>query len=146
DLGADGIEYDGARIVVGTQLVQYETRVSLLIIEIELLSAPRLHGRSIVPNLITLLLGWWAVPWGPWHTVRAVLQNTRGGRTLIVEDLLAALAVPAAPEASWWRRLLALDSGDLVQIALNIAVATILLALVGSIAVAVVAAQLHGPG
>ncbi len=30
-------------------------------------------------NLLTWITGWWAVPFGPWHTVLALWNNARGG-------------------------------------------------------------------
>ena len=31
-------------------------------------------------SLITLLLGWWGIPWGPIRTVQALYINLRGGQ------------------------------------------------------------------
>jgi hypothetical protein len=29
---------------------------------------------------VTWLLGWWGIPWGPFYTLQALVQNLRGGR------------------------------------------------------------------
>jgi len=38
-------------------------------------------------TLITLLVGWWGIPWGPINTVRTLWTNFHGG-----EDVTAAVA------------------------------------------------------
>jgi hypothetical protein len=38
-------------------------------------------------TLLTLLAGWWGIPWGPIHSVRALWTNLRGG-----EDVTAVVA------------------------------------------------------
>lgn len=146
ELVASGIEYDRMRLTARSTLVQYEVRVSLLLVELTLFTAPRVSGRSLAPNLVTLLLGWWAIPWGPIHTVHTVVQNARGGRTCTVQELLAALARPAKPNVPWWRRFLALDSGDNVQIIMNVTLALVFAGLLGLIAFAIVVANLPHPG
>ena len=60
-------------------------------------------------------------------------------------QLLAAMAQPPAPEAAWWRRALALDTGDRARIFANVAVAVVLAVLVDLTGLAVVAAQLAHP-
>ena len=30
-------------------------------------------------SFITLLVGWWGIPWGPIYTVQAITQNVKGG-------------------------------------------------------------------
>lgn len=145
ELGAGGIEHGGVRLMAGTPLVQYQTKVSLLIVGVTLTTAPRLHGRAIVPSLVTLLFGWWEIPWGPVHTVRILLQNARGGRTITAQELLAEVSRPPAPKEIWWRRTLALDSGSTLQIVLNVLVAGVLL-LVGGLLIAATIASLLRPG
>jgi hypothetical protein len=38
-------------------------------------------------TLMTLVVGWWGIPWGPINTVRSVWTNFKGG-----EDVTAAIA------------------------------------------------------
>jgi hypothetical protein len=70
--------------------------------------------------------------------VRAVAGNLRGGRSRNVGALLTALAMPSPRKAPWWRRALALDSGSVVQIAGNAAIALVLGVLVAMILYATV--------
>ncbi|MBD1908886.1 hypothetical protein H6F53_25930 [Trichocoleus sp. FACHB-832] len=39
--------------------------------------------RSIPYSLLSLLLGWWAIPWGPIRTIQALIINLGGGETII---------------------------------------------------------------
>jgi hypothetical protein len=44
-------------------------------------------GKGLPWTLLTLLVGWWGIPWGPIHTVRSLWTNFHGG-----EDVTAAVA------------------------------------------------------
>ncbi len=44
-------------------------------------------------NLVTLALGWWAIPWGPAFTIGAVKDNLQGGHDVthrVIEQILDA--------------------------------------------------------
>lgn len=43
------------------------------------------HG--FVYTLISLVLGWWGIPWGPIHTVTSVFSNSFGGKDVTAEVL-----------------------------------------------------------
>lgn len=34
---------------------------------------------GIIYSLISLILGWWGIPWGPIYTISAIYKNFRGG-------------------------------------------------------------------
>ena len=38
-------------------------------------------------TLVTLLFGWWGIPWGPIYTISSVFTNLRGGKDL-TQDVL----------------------------------------------------------
>jgi hypothetical protein len=40
-------------------------------------------------NLITLLLGWWGIPWGPIHSFQSLAVNLRGGHDITSEVVAA---------------------------------------------------------
>jgi hypothetical protein len=44
-------------------------------------------GKGLPWTLLTLLVGWWGIPWGPIHTVRSLWTNFHGG-----EDVTASVA------------------------------------------------------
>ena len=48
-------------------------------------------GKSLGFTLISLLLGWWGVPWGPIFTVESLFINLRGGKD-VTQEVIASLA------------------------------------------------------
>ena len=42
-------------------------------------------GASIGYTLLTLLLGWWGIPWGPIYTIGALVTNLGGGKNVTNE-------------------------------------------------------------
>jgi len=47
-------------------------------------------GASLGYTLLSLLLGWWGIPWGPIHTVGSVFTNLKGGKD-VTQEILAVL-------------------------------------------------------
>jgi hypothetical protein len=49
--------------------------------------------RGYIYTLLSLLLGWWSLPWGPIETAMSVWANLNGGwdSTSEIEDLLEDL-------------------------------------------------------
>jgi hypothetical protein len=52
-------------------------------------------GKALPWTLLTLLAGWWGIPWGPIYTVQSLLVNFKGGKDVTVE--LSARMQPATP-------------------------------------------------
>jgi hypothetical protein len=48
-------------------------------------------------TLLSLVAGWWGIPWGPIFTLQAVWNNTRGGKN-VTADVLAELNKTPAPQ------------------------------------------------
>lgn len=46
--------------------------------------------RGIPYSLLSLLLGWWGIPWGPIRTIQSIIINLRGGDTIITPTKLEA--------------------------------------------------------
>jgi len=46
-------------------------------------------------SLISLLCGWWGIPWGPIWTISTLITNCRGGRNITAE-VVHALSTKAA--------------------------------------------------
>jgi hypothetical protein len=46
-------------------------------------------------TLLTLLAGWWGIPWGPIYTVQSLVVNLRGGKD-VTAPLAAQLGVSAS--------------------------------------------------
>ncbi|MBU4077827.1 MAG: hypothetical protein KKI06_14190 [Euryarchaeota archaeon] len=43
---------------------------------------------GLVYTFVTLLLGWWGIPWGPIYTVQTIYINLRGGHKQTIGDLI----------------------------------------------------------
>lgn len=99
------IEYSGRAISRSTQVIQYRYCASMILFTVEFHTAffPMRdgHGRSpVVPTLITCLLGWWGIPFGPIYTIATIIHNIRGGQRRSVQELLNEMAADAeAPKA-----------------------------------------------
>ena len=42
-------------------------------------------GTGFKYTLITLLVGWWGIPWGPIYSIGGLITNFRGGKDVTVE-------------------------------------------------------------
>jgi hypothetical protein len=45
-------------------------------------------------TLISLIFGWWGIPWGPIYTLQALATNAKGGKD-VTQEVLASLASAA---------------------------------------------------
>ncbi|HEX8882297.1 MAG TPA: hypothetical protein VF749_19785 [Candidatus Acidoferrum sp.] len=53
-------------------------------------------------TLLSLVAGWWGIPWGPIYTLQSVYNNSRGGQDVtesVLNWLRAETAAPIAPKA-----------------------------------------------
>lgn len=42
-------------------------------------------GKGLGFTLLSLLFGWWGIPWGPIYTIGALITNFSGGRDVTQE-------------------------------------------------------------
>ena len=70
-------------------LVFFECCISLLFLTLRLPSKPRRAWpwpwrliQALPYTVVTLLFGWWGVPWGPIHTPLVLWTDLSGGRPL----------------------------------------------------------------
>jgi hypothetical protein len=100
-VGIDGMTVgqvaDGVR--AGGRFVVFEYCISILIMTFKRSSdvyyippGGGTAGRSIGYTLISLLLGWWGIPWGFIYTPMALATNLGGGK-----DVTAAVMSSIAP-------------------------------------------------
>jgi len=84
----------------GGKFVQYQYCVSVLIMtfkrgtDIYFLRAgesPAMKG--LMWTLLTLVAGWWGIPWGPIYTIQSLYVNLRGGHDL-TPQAATALQLP----------------------------------------------------
>lgn len=47
-------------------------------------------GHSIGFSLLTLILGWWGIPWGPIYSIESLYINLTGGKD-VTQEVLNAL-------------------------------------------------------
>jgi hypothetical protein len=45
-------------------------------------------------TLLSLVLGWWGIPWGPIYTIQSVVINFQGGKD-VTKEVLASMASAA---------------------------------------------------
>jgi hypothetical protein len=85
-----------AALASGGRLIVFEYCISLVLITFKRSSSVYFVpagrgtlGRSLPFILLTLLLGWWGIPWGPIYTIGALITNFSGGRDVTAEILAA---------------------------------------------------------
>ncbi|MBX2846907.1 MAG: hypothetical protein KTR16_01195 [Acidiferrobacterales bacterium] len=89
-----GWKYHEMIIDEGTELVQYFVAVSFIFGSIKVptrfyvVDREDTFGMSAMYSLLTLLLGWWGLPWGPVYTIQSLSTNFKGGNLIKVKDLL----------------------------------------------------------
>jgi len=47
-------------------------------------------------TLLSLVAGWWGIPWGPIYTIQSVYNNSRGGKD-VTQAVLSSLRAQVAP-------------------------------------------------
>ncbi|BEP29284.1 hypothetical protein [Helicovermis profundi] len=89
--------YDDVRITPRTELKQYQLCVSFLIVSLKMNSRYFIIDKNpskligVIYFLMTTVLGWWGLPWGPIYTVGAMLTNIKGGKKTTVCKLLSKM-------------------------------------------------------
>jgi hypothetical protein len=93
NLSRDELQHELAN---GARLVFFEYCVSLLVVTARRTSPVHFLRRGefglirgLPYTLLTLLLGWWGIPWGLIYTPLALVTNLRGGRDVTLECLEA---------------------------------------------------------
>jgi len=81
----------------GAKLVRYQYCVSLLVITFRRSSevcyipaGESAISRGLPWTLITLVAGWWGIPWGPIFSIQSLITNFKGGKDLTA-DIGAAM-------------------------------------------------------
>jgi hypothetical protein len=108
-VGIEGLTGDQLQFELqsGGRFVVFQYCVSILVMsfkrssEIRFLRANEPYALRALPYCaLSLLLGWWGVPWGPIWTISTTYQNLRGGLDVtgeVVQSLSAASPVSQAP-------------------------------------------------
>ncbi|HEU4609991.1 MAG TPA: hypothetical protein VFS31_17845 [Chitinophagaceae bacterium] len=99
--GTEGLSLDdlNRELQEGGRFVLYQYCVSAIIMTFKrgsdiyfIRSKENPWKRGLSWSLLSLLLGWWGIPWGPIYTIRTVAVNIGGGKDVTSEVLAAANA------------------------------------------------------
>ena len=52
-------------------------------------------GRGLPFTFLTLLLGWWGIPWGPIYSIQSLVTNLAGGKD-VTREVMVALGLGSA--------------------------------------------------
>ncbi len=87
----------------GARFILFQYCISLVVVTLKRPSSIYLFragesrlGKILGFSAISLLLGWWGIPWGPIYTIGTLVTNLRGGKD-VTKEVLAAVSRPAAP-------------------------------------------------
>lgn len=85
-----------AAVEQGGKLVIYEYCISILVMtfkrgsDIHFVPAGKSRlGKGMGYTLLSLVAGWWGIPWGPIYTIGSVVTNLGGGRDVTKEVMLS---------------------------------------------------------
>ena len=85
----------------GGKFVMYQYCISIVILTFKRSSNIffiRHEDNAIIQGLpftlLSLLLGWWGIPWGPIYTIQGVWNNFKGGKDVTKEVLASMLSAP----------------------------------------------------
>ena len=107
-LGIDGMTAEQVTFEAqrGGKFVIYNYCISLLVVTFRRSTDVyfiREHENAVIKGLpwtlLTLVLGWWGIPWGPIYTVSSLVVNFKGGKDVTV-NILPGLGERTAPSAA----------------------------------------------
>jgi hypothetical protein len=100
-VGMDDIKSGGhlqQEINQGGKFVVYQFCISILVITFKRSSNIYFisHEQNAVVKglpytLLSLVLGWWGIPWGPIYTIQSVWVNFQGGKN-VTQEVLTSMA------------------------------------------------------
>jgi len=80
----------------GGKFVMYYYCISLLVITFRrgsdvhfIRAGESSFSRGLLWSLLTFVMGWWGIPWGPIYTVQSLAVNLRGGKDVTAETVNA---------------------------------------------------------
>jgi hypothetical protein len=60
-------------------------------------------GKGLPFTLLSIVAGWWGIPWGPIYTVQSIYNNLQGGKD-VTQQVRNSLGAPAAPASNLAQR------------------------------------------
>jgi len=86
----------------GARFVIYQYCISVLVMSFKRASSiyfirpgDNAFTKGLPFSLISLVLGWWGIPWGPIWTISTIVTNLRGGRD-VTNDVVRSMTTPVA--------------------------------------------------
>jgi hypothetical protein len=90
----------------GAKFVLYQYCISILVLTFKrpsdiyfVRSGENPATKGLPFTLLSLVAGWWGIPWGPIYTIQSVYNNFKGGKDVtkeVVASFQQSAAVPAA--------------------------------------------------
>lgn len=103
-VGLEAIKSGGelqAELQQGGRFVLYQYCISMLIITFKRSSTiyfisheQNAAVKGLPFTLLSLVLGWWGIPWGPIYTIQSLWVNLNGGKD-ITQEVLASMSSSA---------------------------------------------------
>lgn len=98
-IGLEGMtnEHVNYELQRGAKFVIFEYCISIIIMTFKRPSSiyfiraeESAASKALGFSLISLLLGWWGIPWGPIYTISTIFNNLSGGKD-VTSELLASM-------------------------------------------------------
>jgi hypothetical protein len=87
----------------GAKFVLYQYCISIVILTFRrpsdiyfLRQGENALAKGLPFTLLSLVAGWWGIPWGPIYTIQSIYNNSRGGKD-VTQSVLTSLRAQAAP-------------------------------------------------
>lgn len=111
-IGTEGLSNEAihAELARGARFVIYQYCISVVVMTFRrpsdiyfVRAGEGAAAKGLKFTLLSSLLGWWGIPWGPIFTIQAIWTNSRGGRD-VTQQILASsgqrtAAIPQAQRA-----------------------------------------------
>jgi|SRR6266853_2057587 len=106
--GIDGMSNEQVRFELerGGRFVLFQYCVSVIVITFKrpspiyfIRAGESAVGKGIGFTLLTLVAGWWGIPWGPIYSVQSIYRNLSGGKD-VTKEIAAALVSPTTAVAA----------------------------------------------
>lgn len=89
-----GLNEINEEIQRGGKFVSYTYCISIILMTFKrpsdiffIKSSESAFTKGLPYTLVSLVLGWWGIPWGPIYTLGAIFSNTGGGKDITQEVL-----------------------------------------------------------
>ena len=98
NMGANELQ---AEIQRGGKFVVYQYCISLVLITFRrssniyfIRAGESAVGKGLPFTVLSLIMGWWGIPWGPIYTIGSMITNFGGGKDITFEVLQAITQPP----------------------------------------------------